>query len=882
MNKPTESGEHLPQQQQAIRSRCACPTDSFLEFKNEVVEQSIPDRFEQQAARHPDRIAVKTKEQAVTYNTLNQAANRLARVILARSNSNEEPVALLLETGVSMIGAILAVLKAGQTYVTLDPGFPCSRLAYMLEDSGADLIVTNHQNLALADKLARNTCKLINVDQLPADVCAENLALRISPDAAAYIIYTSGSTGQPKGIVHSHRSVLHGIMNYTNAFRICPDDRLTLLHSCSFSSAMVDIFCALLNGAAVYPWDVKREGLADLARWLSQEAITIYSWIPTPFRHFVETLTGHDRFPRLRLLILASEPVLKKDVELYKKHFSSNCILVNRLGTTETYNFRLFFIDRETRLSGSTVPAGYAVPGKQVLLLDDAGEEVGPNRIGEIAVKSRYLALGYWRRPELTRAVFLPDPAGGSERIYLTGDLGLLRPDGCLEYLGRKDFQVKVSGHRIEVAEIEMALHALKEIKDVAVFATQDNANNKRLVAYVVPATELAPTITQLREAVFKTLPDYMIPSAFVMLDELPLTPTGKVDRRALPNPAPNRPDLKEPFVFPQNMQERQLRDIWEQVLGVQPIGVKDNFFELGGHSLSAMRMLAQLEQVTGTKLSLTTLFQAPTIKELAKILRHNEASPSWSSLVAIRSGNFKPPFFCIPGNLGNVFTDLGDLARHLGPDQPFYGLQDGIQNPAQIEALALHYLDEIRRVQSEPPYLLGGVCSGGMVAFEMAQQLQRQGQAVALLALIEPVPPLGPGLRSYMDFVALIGRRFARRFSYHSSNFLQLTPAEQKTYARLKTKLMANSWALRRYTPKPYPGPIHLFLASESLKAGQNPQLNWQKWAIGGMEVYEISGSHNTITGDNETKIEEADMQVLAGQLKVCIDKALADDHNC
>ena len=306
----------------------------------------------------------------------------------------------------------------------------------MLEDSQANLIIADDKNLPLAREWAQNGRQVLNIDELDASAPRENLGLTISPDTFAYVVYTSGSTGQPKGVIQNHRNVLHQIMTYTNALHICADDRLTLLHSCSFTAARSDIFGALLNGATVCPVNVKEEGLAPLANWLIQEDITIYHWVPTAFRHFLETLTGAEQFPKLRLIVLGSEPVSPRDVERYKAHFAHSCLFVNRLGTTETADARLYFIDQETPIPDSMVPVGYAVEDMEVVLLDDSGQEAGFNRIGEIAIKSRYLSPGYWRRPELTRVAFQSDPQGGSERIYRTGDLGRLLPDGCLVHLG--------------------------------------------------------------------------------------------------------------------------------------------------------------------------------------------------------------------------------------------------------------------------------------------------------------------------------------------------------------------------------------------------------------------------------------------------------------
>ncbi len=354
-----------------------------------------------------------------------------------------------------------------------------------------------------------------------------------------------------------------------------------------------------------------------------------------------------------------------------------------------------------------------------------------------------------------------------------------------------------------------------------------------------------------------------------------------KMGSRALPTSDQAHSELKRTYVAPRDALEHQLKEIWEQVLGVQPIGVKDNFFYLGGHSLQVARLFVQIENVTGKTLPLATLFQAPTVEQLADILRQEEGASPASSLVALQLGGSRPPFFCLPRMLGNVFTTLGDLARHLGPDQPFYSLQDGIQNPSQIEALAAHYLDEIRVVQPKGPYLVGGMCSGGAVAFEMAQQLHAQGQHVALLAMVETPLTRGHGLRSYFDFAAYILGRLAGRFAHHSRIVSQLDFVHQRTYIRMQMKHIANLWALTRYTPQPYQGRVHLFLASESLGAPHDSRLGWCGLATGGAEIHVVPGTHDTIIGPEGGIPEESHIRVLARQLRACIDNAVADDSS-
>ena len=616
----------LPPEQQAVRDKCFHPSGAFVEFKKGEIEQSIPARFEKIVREYPHRLAVKTKTQSLTYEALNQIANRVARAIIAMRGQGNETIALLLDQGVSLIAAILGVLKSGKIYVSLDPSHASARTAYIVDDTGTRLIVTNNKSFSQAGDLARKGCQILNMDRIDSSLSTENVGLSLPPDALAYIMYTSGSTGQPKGVVQNHRNLLHSSKSYTNGFHISMDDRLTLLHSCSFNGSVYNLFGALLNGAALFPLDVREEGVNQLVNWLGQNEITIYHSSPTTFRHAVEDLTSGEQIPKLRVIHLSGTAVSNVEVELYKNYFSPSCIFVHRMGVTETGTIRWYFIDKTVPMVGTQVPIGYPADHKEALLLDDSGKEVCDNRVGEIAIKSRYLSLGYWRKPQLTQAKFLPDPKGGDQMIYLTGDLGRMAPDGCLFHLGRNDYRVKVRGYSVGVGEIESVLLEHRGIKDVVVIGRESQFGDKRLVAYLVPTGLPAVTVTDLRNFLKDRLPDYMIPSTFVTLSALPLTPNGKVDRSALPAPEDRRPDLDTPFTVARTPIEEDLAVIWADILSLDRVGIHDNFFDLGGHSLAATRVVSQVIKKFQLEIPLQVLFQSPTIAEMAQVITESQA----------------------------------------------------------------------------------------------------------------------------------------------------------------------------------------------------------------------------------------------------------------
>ena len=596
------------------------PANPFVVFPPEDVERSIPERFEEQVRRHPGRIAIKSGGRALTYDALNRAANRLAHAILRRRGMGSEPVALILEHGPAMVAGLLGALKAGKFYVPLDPSYPLARIRYMLEDSEAGLVLTSRPLRTLAEQLATGGHTLVDLEDPGDNLSDENPRLAIPGDTFSYILYTSGSTGQPKGVVENHRNVLHFTMVRTNSCRVSADDRLSLLQSFSFSGSATPLFGALLNGAALHPHDVKATGPMDLARWLIEEEITVCFSVVSTFRQLVSTLTGGEAFPKLRLIRIGGEPVYARDVELYKRHFSPDCILLNSLGSSEMKNFSEFFIDKDTEIAGEHVPVGYPVADTQILILDEAGQPVAPGDIGEIVVKTRYIAPAYWRRPRETRATFLPDPDGGDERLYRTGDLGRLLPDGNLVHLGRRDAQVKVRGQRVELAEVETALLDAPGVKDAAVGARKDQSGTSRLVAWVVPAGP-PPSVAELRRHLLARLPEYMVPAAFVWLQALPLNPSGKVDRGGLPDPERSRPEMETAYVAPRIPVERQLAAIWAEVLQLDRVGVHDDFLELGGDSLRATQILARVRAVFGAHVSLREMFTAATVAEQAAAL---------------------------------------------------------------------------------------------------------------------------------------------------------------------------------------------------------------------------------------------------------------------
>jgi amino acid adenylation domain-containing protein len=868
-------------------SHRVCPVNHFVEFKKSEIDQSITDRFEQQVIRYPSRLAVKTGAAQLTYAELNHVANSIARAILNVQGEGGEPIAFLLDQGVSSVTAILAVLKAGKFYVALDSSFPPSRNSSVVEDCQPGLLLTDKNNYSVAKTLVNDAVRVLIIDEFSPRFPSDNLNRSVSPEAIAYILYTSGSTGRPKGVFQNHRNVLHNIMKYTNGLHIAADDRLTLLSSCNFGASVSDIFGALLNGAALFPFSLREEGMIKMADWLMSEEITIYHSVPTVYRHFLASLTGVEKFPRLRLIKLGGEPVQIRDVELYKKHFHEGCIFHVGLGATEMNIIRQFFCKQQTVISGATVPVGYAMEDTEVLLLDDGGKKVGFNRVGEIAIKSPSLALGYWKKENLTKSVFPPDPNRGDERIYKTGDLGYMLPDGCLLHMGRKDLQVKIRGYKVDINDVEMALRGIVAIKEFAVVGRNNRHGDTQLVAFIVPHKGKALTFAELRRYLRDELPDYMVPSKFVFLTALPRTANGKIDRRALFSSNIDRREAKEGSAGPRSSIEKRLAEIFADVLGLEKIGVMDNFFDLGGDSLMGIDLLFRIEKEFGKQLSPSILLQASSVAKFSDLFENGQESQLISGLVPLKAGGSRSPLFCIAPVAGDLLV-YRHLLKYIDTEQPVYGINspNDILCSSMRETASLHVNNILERFP-KGPFCLIGFSSGGIMAFEMALQLHAMHLAVPFLAMLDSTCPvylnkkipwwsldiIGDFLKNIPFWFYYYGLDKDYRTIYIKNRIKKSFNLKvDKDNNDLKYKLHSvmqgvNDW-LQNYDPKFYPGHVVYYKAkAQGLFRPFIRDRGWRNFA-GSLDVHIVPGRHIQM-------LQEPNVRVVAGEINSELERA-------
>ena len=827
--------------------------------------------FEAQAARNPAHPALVFRGRELSYAELNARSNQLAHYLCRNGAANGSLVGLFMERSFEMVVALVAILKSGAAYVPYDPELPASRLKMMLEDSRPVCVITQRD---LRGELAAYTGEVIALDscgKLLDSQPASNPGIPVAPRDAIYAIYTSGSTGVPKAAINTHEAVANRILWMQDEYQLDANDRILQKTPYSFDVSVWEFFWPLTFGATlVIAEPGGHKDPAYLADLIEAEGITTMHFVPSMLREFLE-VPKLDGCGGLKRVFSSGEALPRELTQKFYRRLSAQ--LHNLYGPTEAA-VDVTYWDCATPTPCATVPIGRPIANVKTYILDGHLAPVPVGVAGELHLGGIAVARGYLNRPELTAARFIADPFDHNPhaRLYKTGDRARFLPDGNIEYLGRLDNQVKLRGFRIELGEVESALLGLNQIQAAVAALVEESPIGQCLIGYIVPATPGLDS-EAIRTFLKDRLPEYMIPSHFEFLESLPLLSNGKVNRAGLPVPERWTTASQEQYATARDAIELQLVDIWETLLGTHPIGVNHNFFELGGHSMLVARLLFQLEQAFGKRLSLATVFQRPTIAQLADLLRNEKDLLQPCRVFPIRAQGTQPPFICL--GAGPYFVPL---ARRLGNNQPVMGVDltqldtDKLPAPLQLQDLAGCVVKAIREFQPHGPYYLGGWCLWGVLMYEVAQQIVAGGDEVDLLVMIDSSYPTHKAELSYFARIqaaleksvyhaTLVARSKVAEIPAHLSQRITLLRGRVKTiwqrleYLRaiqhadgpLEMNLDPVIFASATYEPQPYSGAVALFQAVER-PAGKHWDLRqvWHKLIRGRFETYDIVGGHD------------------------------------
>jgi amino acid adenylation domain-containing protein len=840
-------------------------------------EKCVHELFTEQVLKSPRAVAVEYESQWLTYQELDQRANQLAHHLRSLGVKPEMKVGVCMERSLELVMALLAILKAGGAYVPLDPGYPDRRIQYMAEDSALKIVIAQRST---AERFSGSNINILCPDvewetiARNPDVAPSSLS---APDHLAYVTYTSGSTGLPKAVGVIHRSVLRLVCG-SNYADFSGGRKFMQFVPVAFDASVVEIWGCLLNGGTLALFTAGKSALADLADFIQSRAIDT-AWLSSGLFHQIAETAG-EKLLGVRLLMVGGDVVSP----LWARRALQNApgqVLINGYGPTENATFTSCHrMESVADIGPSSVLIGKPVSNTQVYVLDPKMELLPVGIPGELYTGGDGVARGYLNSSSLTAEKFVPDPFSKhpGARLYRTGDLVRWTNNGDLEFLRRIDHQVKIRGHRIELGEIVTALERAERVEHAIVITRDTQFGEKELVAYVVMSGEGSQG--NLREKLKEELPAYMVPAHVIRLDALPLTPNGKIDRQALPSPSDQLAERKESYVAPSTQMEMELARIWRELLDIDQVSVHDDFFEIGGHSLLAVRLRSKILDSLKRDVPLPELLRASTIASLAEFLEQEQPSKPSSSeiLVEIQPHGDSTPLFAVHPAGGSVFC-YAELARELGPQQPFFGLQapDAAfwpEDAETFEQMAGLYIQAIRTVQPSGPYLLAGWSLGGLLAWEMARQLVAEGESIGLLALIDTYPLMRvPDAQAHEPIAALpwfaldMARLSGRAVDGMRDQFLKLGPDEQwkvienalveqeviprenahAEAARLFDIFTRNFRAMERYSLRRTEQSVLLFAAAEG-GAPERLAEEWKRWAGGGVEFQVMSGDHYTM----------------------------------
>ncbi len=823
-------------------------------------QNCIHDLFTEQADKDPAALAVVCNGNSLSYGNLERKSNQLAHYLRANGVGAEDRVGIYLPRSEWIVIAMLGILKAGAVYLPLDMIYPAERISYMVKDSNPFAIITQTDLCAALPGQARKICQ--DGEAASIDACESDRPASITTnDSLAYVMYTSGSTGRPKGTLNIHKGVVNYLAYMTKRFHFNPADRVVQFTSLSFDPSVLDILGTLTYGGTVFLMDNSQMRDPDfIFSAIIDHQATHIALVPTMLRAICESAQAGERKENsLRLIASGGEILRDADVRLARRAFGESVEMVNRYGPTECSIWATDYVIPAS-LPGDLqiIPIGKPISNTHTYILDKYFHPVPPGSKGELFIGGVGVGRGYWNRPDLTAERFLFDPFQPGGRMYRTGDICRQLPDGTTCFLGRSDDQVKLRGYRVELSEIEAVLGEFPGVKDGAVVLWHEGATDS-LAAYITLVQGHPEQIqVDLQAYLAERLPFYMLPASITVMDNMPFTPSRKIDRRALPRPAVGA--VTDGYIAPGDEIEKRLVSIWQEVLGIERVGVRDNFFELGGFSLLAVQLFTRIQEAFGQNLPLMALFQVGTVEAIAEMLRGKEKTVHPQGIVPIRpEGSGVPIFIVWPG------LYYRELVHILSPGRPVYGLEPvdfGVKNPGQsIQEAARVYYRNLVNFYPKGPYLLLGHSGHGFFALELARLLIKNGKDVAFLGLLDTLPP-GPKRQAHpvdrvkIHMINLRGKNLVEILQYSQSSILRFL-------ARRRSKAEMNAVTIKRfeqegrgedvwklilgtYKPEPFEGKVTLFSATQRLwYIRWDPMEPWRKYLTGQFEIVPIPGDH-------------------------------------
>ncbi|MFD0751104.1 amino acid adenylation domain-containing protein [Mucilaginibacter calamicampi] len=830
--------------------------------------------FEAAAINYADKTAVSYQQSSITYGQLNQKANQLCSFLIEKGIGRQDIVGLLADRSIEMVISLLAILKAGAAYLPLDPIYPAERIAYMLEDSSAKMVLVSQP---YKGKYKTGATEIVIDDQLPNLTAYndKNPKENIESNGIAYVIYTSGSTGKPKGVKITHLNLVNFLLSMQKVPGISASDRLLALTTVSFDIAGLELYLPLISGAEVIiaGAEAVRDG-RQLVSLIVEKDISIVQATPSSWQMLVDS--GLQQRDNLKALS-GGEPLPK---ELAGKLLTLTASLWNVYGPTET---TIWSTIKQILPGEEQITIGLPIDNTQIYIIDEHGKPLPTGDVGEIYIGGYGVAQGYLNRPELTAEKFVANALSNSPdaKLYRTGDLGKILANGEIQCLGRIDNQVKIRGYRIELGEIESSLSAQKGVKQSVVVAFDDALLNKYLVAFVITdsgdVSKLEEQLqTEWRNKLAEKLPDYMVPEEFVSIDKFPLTPNGKIDRKAFVKPARKHSSTTSNGDLPVSANEKLIARIFSENLGLTDIKLSDDFFKMGGHSLLAVKVMVAIERETGERLPLATFFDNSTVKKLAARLADNNPEGAWDTIVPIKTSGQKPPLFLVHGSGLNVLN-FKTVSENFDDTQPFYGVQAiGLSKPAEmpdtVEAIATYHLSEILKVDPEGPYTIAGYSYGGFIAYEIVKQLIQSGKRVNFFGVIDTnaraaMQPqskttrlIEKVIRQFHKLPFFIGSFikhpkeafeyqkyiFGRKLSKHNPDE---TNKDIEKYTEYENQIRDKyNTVMDRYIIRPFDIKVSLFRVQKRLYFLDDPKyLGWKKLALKGVKIYDVPGDHKT-----------------------------------